>query len=59
MDPNRLVGFLLLATGVMDLVWARSLRDRLAPAARIALVVFGSIFLVVGGAVLMGWVKIA
>ena len=59
MDTNKLVGILLLLTGVMDLVWARTLAGRLTPAARTALSIFGVIFLLLGGAMTFGFIRAA
>ena len=57
MDTNRVIGALLAVTGLMDLVWARALAARLTPAARMGLLAFGIVFLLVGGAMLLGLVR--
>ena len=58
MDTNTLLGVLLLGTGVADLLVARSLAGRLPGASRIGLTMFGIVFVLVGLALALGWLRL-
>jgi hypothetical protein len=58
MDTNFLLGVVMLVTGVADLAMARSLGDKLPPAARIGLSSFGVLFLVLGAALVLRFVRV-
>ena len=57
MDTNKLLGALLILTGVSDIVFARFLGS-LTPTTRIVFHVFGLVFVALGAALALGFVRI-
>ena len=58
METNQLLALLFIGTGVMDLGIAWFAGARMAPAARRALNLFGSVFLVLGFAIFLGHIRL-
>ena len=59
MDTNKLIGMLLLMTGILDIIVYRTMGPKLAPQARAAILTFGLGFLMLGAAVTFGVIKLA
>jgi hypothetical protein len=53
-DQFKLVGLLLVATGVMDIAVAHVRRGQLGPITRMALIGIGLLFIVLGGGMALG-----
>ena len=58
MDTNTLLGGLMLATGVADILISRALGARLSPAAKVGLSTFGIFFVIVGAALSFGFLRL-
>ena len=58
MDTNQLLALLFIGTGLMDLAIAWFVGGRMTPAARRGLNLFGSVFLVLGLAILLGHIRL-
>jgi hypothetical protein len=58
MDNNTLLGVLMSAVGVSDIVLARVLGERLAPAVRTIISVAGLGFVVLGILIAIGTIKV-
>jgi len=59
MDANKLIGMLMLMTGVLDVIVFRTMGPKLAPQARVALLAFGIGFFMLGVAVTFGFIRLA
>ena len=58
MEANKLLGLVLLATGVGDMAMVKFMGEKLAPAARSAILVSGGAFMLGGAALLLGYLRI-
>ena len=58
METNTLLGVLLMATGVADIVISQALGARLTPAAKVGLSTFGILFVVLGAALSFGFLRL-
>ncbi|MDX2158515.1 MAG: hypothetical protein SFW09_18600 [Hyphomicrobiaceae bacterium] len=58
MDPNKTLAIVLIATGIGDIALARGLAAKLPPATRTLLLVLGGGFIVLGGLIGFGAVRV-
>ena len=58
METSKLIGILLVLTGIGDLAIAHFMGPRIAPPARLAMRVFGILFLLLGLAVATNLVRL-